>query len=170
MVTIAVDGADYDVPSSAADTNWAPAQVAFEQALATAVNDALDQDDKTFNDATLTGVTSIDAVQLGGAVVDPGDGTATIPCGTYGLIDFNAPLAGDVALTGTPSISNGVEGQQLILTNLNATHKMTISDNATVAGSGVHLSATSIDFKKGSSVTLIYLSGDWYQIGTTQIV
>ncbi len=42
MISIEVDGEDYDVPSSAADTNWSAAQVGFEQALATAVNDALD--------------------------------------------------------------------------------------------------------------------------------
>jgi hypothetical protein len=40
-VSITVDGVAYDVPSSAADTNWAAEQVAFEQALATAVNEAL---------------------------------------------------------------------------------------------------------------------------------
>jgi len=34
-VSITVDGTDYDVPSSAADTNWAADQVAFEQAVAT---------------------------------------------------------------------------------------------------------------------------------------
>ena len=40
-VSITVDGVAYDVPSNASDTGWAAAQVAFEQALATAVNEAL---------------------------------------------------------------------------------------------------------------------------------
>lgn len=41
MISITVNGVPYDVPSSAADTNWAADQVAFEQALAAAVNLAL---------------------------------------------------------------------------------------------------------------------------------
>lgn len=40
-VSVTVDGVAYDVPSNASDTNWAAAQVAFEQALATAINRAL---------------------------------------------------------------------------------------------------------------------------------
>jgi hypothetical protein len=36
MIDISIGGVDYPVPSSAADTNWAAKQVAFEQALATA--------------------------------------------------------------------------------------------------------------------------------------
>ena len=39
-VSITVDGVAFDVPSSASDTNWAAKQVAFEQALAVAVNAA----------------------------------------------------------------------------------------------------------------------------------
>jgi hypothetical protein len=42
LIDITVNGVDYEVPSSAADTNWAANQVAFEQALAEAVNDALE--------------------------------------------------------------------------------------------------------------------------------
>ncbi len=38
MITVTVAGTDYEVPSSAADTNWAADQVAFEQALAAAIN------------------------------------------------------------------------------------------------------------------------------------
>lgn len=41
MISITVDGVAYDVPSSAQDTNWQAKQVAFEQALATAINKAL---------------------------------------------------------------------------------------------------------------------------------
>ena len=37
-VSITINGTPYDVPSSAADTNWAAQQVAFEQALATFAN------------------------------------------------------------------------------------------------------------------------------------
>lgn len=36
-VAISINGTDYDVPATAADTNWAADQVAFEQALAAAV-------------------------------------------------------------------------------------------------------------------------------------
>ncbi len=38
MIPITVNGTPYQVPSSAADINWAAAQVAFEQALAVAAN------------------------------------------------------------------------------------------------------------------------------------
>lgn len=38
MISITVNGTAYSVPSSAADTNWAANQVAFEQALASYVN------------------------------------------------------------------------------------------------------------------------------------
>lgn len=41
MISITVDGVAYEVPSNASDTNWAAKQVAFEQAMATAVNAAL---------------------------------------------------------------------------------------------------------------------------------
>lgn len=41
MIDIDVLGLDYQVPSNASDTNWAAKQLAFEQALAAAVN-ALD--------------------------------------------------------------------------------------------------------------------------------
>lgn len=37
-VTITINGTDYSVPSSAADTNWAANQVAWEQAVSTYVN------------------------------------------------------------------------------------------------------------------------------------
>lgn len=33
MITVDVDGTEYEIPSSAADTNWAAKQVAFEQAM-----------------------------------------------------------------------------------------------------------------------------------------
>lgn len=42
MISITVDGEAYEVPSNAADTNWAAKQLAFEQAVAEAVNTALD--------------------------------------------------------------------------------------------------------------------------------
>lgn len=38
MISITINGVAYDVPSSAADTNWAAQQVAFEQALVAYVN------------------------------------------------------------------------------------------------------------------------------------
>lgn len=40
MIDIDIFGTDYPVPSGAADTNWAAQQIAFEQALASAVNRA----------------------------------------------------------------------------------------------------------------------------------
>lgn len=40
-INITLDNVAYPVPSSAADTNWAADQVAFEQALAAAINDAV---------------------------------------------------------------------------------------------------------------------------------
>jgi hypothetical protein len=42
MIDIDVWGVDYQVPSSAADTNWAAKQVAFEQAVATALNELIE--------------------------------------------------------------------------------------------------------------------------------
>lgn len=41
MIAITVASDSYDVPSNAADQNWAAKQVAFEQALAGAINSAL---------------------------------------------------------------------------------------------------------------------------------
>lgn len=38
MITITLNGDDFEVPSSAVDTNWAASQVAYEQALATEIN------------------------------------------------------------------------------------------------------------------------------------
>lgn len=51
MISITVNGVAYQVPSNASDTNWAAKQVAFEQALATAVNTALAA--PSFTSATL---------------------------------------------------------------------------------------------------------------------
>jgi len=65
-VSITVDGTAYSVPSGAADTNWAAQQVAFEQAVAAAVNSAL---------------TSIGRINIGtfseDSVATPGDVTTT---------------------------------------------------------------------------------------------
>lgn len=41
MINITVNGIAYSVPSSAADTNWAANQIAFEQALATTINSTI---------------------------------------------------------------------------------------------------------------------------------
>lgn len=58
MIAITVASDSYDVPSNAADQNWAAKQVAFEQALAIAVNSALSSINAlstplTWNDLTL---------------------------------------------------------------------------------------------------------------------
>ena len=67
-VSITVDGVGYDVPASASDTNWAPKQVAFEQALATAINTAL-SGGSTLPDASgsVRGAVSIGTQTFGGA-------------------------------------------------------------------------------------------------------
>lgn len=58
MISITVGSDSYDVPSNAADQNWAAKQIAFEQALAVAVNSALASINTlsaplTWNDLTL---------------------------------------------------------------------------------------------------------------------
>lgn len=81
MISIEVDGTSYEVPSNAADTNWAAKQVAFEQALAEAVTDA-----DTAATAATAAVTALStAVKPTGVVGTPAsDPGFTDPTTNYG--------------------------------------------------------------------------------------
>ncbi len=186
MIDIDVTDADgntttYPVPSSAADTNWAAAQIAFEQALAAsvganAVNEASD---------SVAGIVSLNAQTLGsgtktvdGIVIsvvqqfvkqvstDPDPAVAiTAFCPTIDV----ALTSGDVTLAATPTLTAGAEGQEILIINRGA-HSITLQDNATLPGSKLRLQATTVALTGGSNVRLRYMGDTWYQTSNIRTV
>lgn len=71
-----------------------------------------------------------------------------------------------LTLTSTPTISNGRDGQQMVVLNV-GTNNLTLQDQGTLASSNLRLTATTITLAPRQSVTLMYSStiGDWVQIG-----
>jgi len=101
-IEIEVTGVDYDVPSSAADTNWAAQQVAFEQALATAVNTAsTDIDDLETDLAALSA-----AVEPPAVVGTAGSGTGISAASTsYGRNVVHQVTVGHAALAAAGGVT-----------------------------------------------------------------
>lgn len=104
MVTIEVNGENYEVPSNAADTNWAVKQVAFEQALAENLNDAL-EDIETLQGDVVDLETEV--TDLSAAVMPP-------------------------AVAGTPATGTGISGASTSY-GRHVVHKITINSAAVVA-------------------------------------
>ena len=146
-ISIAVNGTSYLVPASAVDTNWAAAQILFEQAVAAAVNKAL-------AGAHMDSSGTVAYAPVAGTSIPVASTTGTINCST---------LAGNVTMTALPTLAAGVEGQQVTLINTHATRTLTLQDNGTLVGSTLRLSATSVALVAGDSITLRYFGSTWYQ-------
>lgn len=99
MINITINGTPYPVPSSAADTNWAAPQVAFEQALAAAV---------TTNSTNISENTSaIAALQGGTGPLTWSSAGLTYQTGWSGTLQYAKDAAGRVWWRGTASYSGG---------------------------------------------------------------
>lgn len=79
---------------------------------------------------------------------------------------------GDYTLTSTPTVSNGSNGQFLLLINVDAANIITLQDDGTLAGSNLRLSANTIALAPRDSILLIFSSsiGDWIQISQTDVL
>jgi hypothetical protein len=95
MISISVNGVDYDVPSSASDTNWAAAQIAFEQALAAGVSD--NTTDVTALQAAVTALQTATAPLVWHNL--------TLEMGWLGTIQYAKDAQGRVWLRGNASAS-----------------------------------------------------------------
>ncbi len=283
MIDIDVNGVTYPVPSSAADTNWAAKQIAFEQGLAAGVNEAIATAEAAEAAAASTGTVAsfaVDAnadtipsltavvilsaaantdyvlsstpqIQAGtvtgqrlqlffgqtgsGSIkiasgtglnlttpnyriqplsaiafiwdgtdwnetarVSPYDvqgqhyaaGTGAVPdpaaideldvgnlgssVGGINTVDITG-LSGDVVSSATPALTTGTDvrdGTEVTVINRGTAHYYRLSDNATVPGSALRLSTTTITLQGGSSVRLRYSSADslWYEVGRAILV
>ncbi len=101
----------------------------------------------------------------------PNLGSAVGGVNTIDIVD----LAGDVVSAATPALTTGVDvcdGTEVTIINRGTTHYYRLSDNATVVGSALRLSTTTITLKSGSSVRLRYSSADvlWYEVGRAVLV
>jgi len=84
---------------------------------------------------------------------------------TYDDITVSAG-GGDITLTSTPTIADGVNGQALRIVNV-GTSSITLKDQGTLAGSNLRLTASTITLGPRDSIELMFSSdvGDWVQVG-----
>ena len=155
-ISITVNGVSYSVPASAVDTNWAAAQVLFEQALAAASTLAL-------AGARMNAIGLVAYAPVAGTSIPIASTTGTVDCST---------LAGNVTMTATPTLADGVNGQQVTIWNRHATRILTLQDEGTLPSSGLRLSANTLALVEGSSVTLRYNTADdkWYQTASAILI
>jgi hypothetical protein len=75
--------------------------------------------------------------------------------------------SGDVTMTSTPTIADGVDGQEILLINRDTTDSITIQDNGTLANSGLELTGTTLVLGPLDNVRLRYISAldKWVQVG-----
>lgn len=186
-LTLTIDSVVYVLPSSAADTNWAAQMVAVLQALAAGVNGAtLPDADGTHRGAVSlgtqtmgTGIKNFAGVganslrvsgtdQLDSQVKSDPDPASQLDMAPSPVIDVNL-TSGNVTMTATPTLTDGIEGQEVLIINRGA-HNFILKDNGTLPGSGLRLSATTITLTNGSSVRLRWMTDTWYQVaGVTAV-
>lgn len=74
-------------------------------------------------------------------------------------------------LTSTPTIQQGKDGQRIRIMNINVSYTITLQDNATLAGSNLFLSATTIVLGPFDSIELEYVTGKgWVQVGQVNVL
>lgn len=75
-------------------------------------------------------------------------------------------------LSSTPTIADGVDGQILIIVNVDAVDTITLQDQGTLASSNLRLAATTVALGPRGSIKLMFSStvGDWIQIGQTNVL
>ncbi len=140
MITIAVNGVDYEVPSDARDTNWAAKQIAFEQALAAGVNGG-----------------------ASGTVADVIITSAGFTIPSTANVNIIHSLSSAISVTSAPSITAGtVTGQRLQLFNLYTTGTSITLRNA--GASGLNLKTATVVLGDGDSLELIWDGSQWTEI------
>jgi hypothetical protein len=87
---------------------------------------------------------------------------------TSKLIRLNNTSGGSLTLTSTPTITDGVDGELIIIYN-GSSNTVVIQDGTSF---NLRLSASTISLATRDSVILVYSStiGDWIQIGFTNVV
>jgi hypothetical protein len=96
--------------------------------------------------------------------------SSTIPH-TARVVRLNNTSGGSLTITAAPTISDGQDGEILIVFN-GSTNSVTIQDQGTLASSNLRLSATTVALGTRDSIMLMYSStvGDWIQIGQTNVL
>lgn len=124
---------------------------------------------------TTTAFTNIGIRNAGNTVYTPSVATISGAASTIShnqtVTRLNNTTGGAVTLTSAPTITDGQDGQLLIVFNGSA-NNVTIQDQGTLAGSNLRLSAATITLGQRDSVILLYSStiGDWIQVGTTNVI
>jgi hypothetical protein len=104
MISITVNGTPYSVPSSAADVDWAADQVAFEQALAGALNAVI-----TSAATNATNITALAAKFV--------SGTGTLSSGAATVLTSAVSASSRIFLT--HGLANGNVGTLFVNVRLN---------------------------------------------------
>lgn len=137
---------------------YSPDPVPFAPLLGSWVPNLLD------NPATLR-----DTTQTGTRSATPSN-TQTLAAGTAILANaefLKIQSTGNVTLTATPTIANGIDGQMLTILNVDSADTITLQDQGTLALSNLRLTAATVALGPRQSIQLMYslLIGDWVQVG-----
>jgi len=91
--------------------------------------------------------------------------TIQAPALGHGVLVWLGPT-GVFTMTSTPTIPDGLDGQEIVLYN-NTANTLTIQDQGTLAGSNLRLTAATVALGARDSVRLMFVQGlgDWVQIG-----
>ncbi len=85
-------------------------------------------------------------------------------------------LSGAVAMTSTPTIADGTDGQLIMLFGMDGTNTVTVQDQGTLASSNLELAATTRTLGQGDILMLMYHNGgnprsvpavetsNWYEV------
>ncbi len=123
---------------------------------------------------------------IDGQVFEPGTAPVSAPVANVPIDCANAgspvggvntlritDLSGDVLMTALPTLTVGVtmrEGTEITIVNYSDVYKITLQDEGTLPGSGLHLSTNTVDLIGGSSIRLRYRISNWYEVARAILV
>jgi hypothetical protein len=120
----------------------------------------------------VTGNTTLSGnLTLTGVPVETPSTAQVIAAGTAILANAGVvqiTTAADVTTTATPLIANGTNGQIVQVVNT-GTHNLALKDQATLAGSNIRFTGTTLTLATLQAAEFVYLSGvgDWVLLNTT---
>ena len=139
------------------------------------------------NTGTLTTQVGVDVAALTAATTNIGirnaSTTVNTPIANANITAVSATIRHDAStvtltadasytLTSAPTISDGQNGERLLVINVDTADTITLQDQGTLASSNLRLSATTIALGPRDSIELVYSStvGDWVQVGQVNVV
>lgn len=106
-------------------------------------------------------------------VFPPASPQALVAATTIAPTDVVLPITATapVTITAAPTVSDGVNGQIVVLVNTSA-NAITIQDQGTLASSNLRLSTATYVIGTRDNITLLYSStvGDWIEIARTNVI